>query len=113
MRGQSLRAALAAAALGGVSGIAVPTVASAEMYVNVLPTSVPTTAGEVGKQACAANLGGGPYADRDVWVFDLPGDHVRTGDFVSLTATFRSLEQQEFSRTAPSADGGIVLDGTS
>jgi hypothetical protein len=108
MRGRSLGAALAAAAIGGGLGVAVPTVASAEMYVNVLPTSVPTTAAEVGKHACEAKLGGGPYPDRDVWVFDLPGDRVRTGDIVALSATFTTADGQEVSRKAPGEGAGIA-----
>ena len=108
MRGRSLGAALAAAAIGGGLGVAVPTVASAEMYVNVLPTSVPTTGAEVGKHACETKLGGGPYPDRDVWVFELPGDRVRTGDIVALTATFRTPAGQEVSRKVPGEGAGIV-----
>ncbi len=110
MRGRSLRAILTAAALGGGLGVAAPTVASAEMYVNVLPLRVPTTAVEVGSQKCAADLGGGPYADRDVWVFELPGERARTGDFGSLTGTFTTPEQGQVTRKAPSADGGILAD---
>ncbi|GIF46752.1 hypothetical protein DFJ67_1442 [Asanoa ferruginea] len=108
MRGRSLGAALAAAAIGGGLGVAVPTVASAEMYVDVLPTSVPATAAEVGKHACEARLGGGPYPDRDVWLFQLPGDRVRTGDIVALSATFTTPDGQEVSRKAPGDGAGIA-----
>jgi hypothetical protein len=48
--------------------------------------NVPTTAA-VGGADCDPNFGGGPFPNKDVWVFVLPGN---SGDFVSITAHFNT-----------------------
>jgi hypothetical protein len=64
---------------------------------------VPTTAAGYASHACGS-LGGGPYADQDVWSFVLPDS---SRDFVSVTASF-DLDGDgaaDTTRSAPSAGG--------
>ncbi|MCM0675010.1 hypothetical protein NCC78_09955 [Micromonospora phytophila] len=78
--------------------------------ISINPGNVPTTAAEF-TQNCDPNLGGGPYPDRDVWVFNLPD---QTRDFVSVTATFSIPGDGTATVTIPEAeDSAIVRIGTS
>jgi LPXTG-motif cell wall-anchored protein len=65
------------------------------------------------QHSCAPNLGGGAYAGRDVWVFNLPSDGSASqkSRFVSITATF-DTGSGTVTKTIPS-DGTIVFIGTS
>ncbi|MGK5521543.1 hypothetical protein ACSNN9_19625 [Micromonospora sp. URMC 107] len=78
--------------------------------ISINPGNVPTTAAEA-PQMCDPELGGGPYEDRDVFVFNLP-DVER--DFVSVTATFDIPDDGTATITIPDADdSAIVRQGTS
>jgi LPXTG-motif cell wall-anchored protein len=55
----------------------------ANKTININSGNVPTTAKAFGGHDC--DFGGGPFADKDVWIFVLPGN---AGDFVSITADF-------------------------
>lgn len=85
-------------------GLMAATPAWAVETIDINPGNVPTTASGY-KQGC--DFGGGPYADKDVWVFVLPGN---TAEFVSVTATFGA----NGTLTIPT-DGGEIVDdkGTS
>lgn len=85
------RTALVKAALVGAAvllGLAVGTPAWANSTISINSGNVPTTAAGFGTHSCEANLGGGPIAGSDIWVFVLPGLHSTSGDFVSISATF-------------------------
>lgn len=56
--------------------------------ISINPGNVPTTAAGFDSHECDANLGGGPFAGQDVWVFNLPGSNPPTDAFVSVSATF-------------------------
>jgi LPXTG-motif cell wall-anchored protein len=93
-----------------VMGLATASPAMANTTVPVNPGNVPTTAAGHGDHDCDENFGGGPHAGTDVWVFVLPGNSERTGDFVSVTATFGAGG----TLTIPADGGAIVTDkGTS
>lgn len=98
-------ATIAGAALAVGLSAASPALADTTIPIN--PGNVPTTADDY-EQGC--DFGGGPFADKDVWVFVLPGN---SGDFVSVTATF-STSDGTVTRTIPT-DGGAIVDdkGTS
>src|SRR3954471_11003623 len=76
-----------ASALVGVTLLASPSLAQADSSITINGGNVPTTASDYDHE-CSANQGGGPYANQDVWVFVLPGNHADSGDFVSVTASF-------------------------
>jgi LPXTG-motif cell wall-anchored protein len=74
--------------------------------------NVPIYAADVPTQICSANQGGGPYADKDVWVFVLPGNHSTSGDFVSVTLQFDTNGDNVADLTLSiTADGGGFLNG--
>ena len=87
-------------------GLATASPALADTTVTVNPGNVPTTAAAYGTHDCDENFGGGPHDDSDVWVFVLPGNHDRTGDFVSVTATFGP----NGTLTIPADGGAVVTD---
>ncbi|MFF5178641.1 hypothetical protein ACFY2Q_11540 [Micromonospora sp. NPDC000316] len=81
--------------------------------VDINPGNVPTTAAAF-TQDCDPNLGGGPFPDQDVWVFNLPGNPQTSGDFVSVTGTWSIPDDGTVTRTIPTDGGAIVTDmGTS
>jgi hypothetical protein len=90
----------------GLLTLATPAWADTTIYIN--PGNVPATAADYTNE-CQANQGGGPYADKDVWVFNLPGN---TGAFVSVTATWQS-PGGPVTKTIPTDGGAIVTIGTS
>jgi uncharacterized membrane protein YgcG len=103
-----LAAAFAAVVLFGLASPA-----QASMTISINPgnlTGMP--AGQWGTQECSTALGGGSYADRDVWVFNLAGNHETTGDFLSLTLSFQTPGGDAV-RAIPGPDSGIVLLGHS
>jgi LPXTG-motif cell wall-anchored protein len=87
-------------------GLATASPALADTTVTVNPGNVPTTAAAYGTHDCDENFGGGPHDGSDVWVFVLPGNHDRTGDFVSVTATFGP----NGTLTIPADGGAVVTD---
>jgi hypothetical protein len=79
--------------------------------ITIRPQQVPVFAADA-TQDCDPNLGGGPYAGQDVWVFNLPEPN-ESGDFLSVTATF-STPDGDVTVTIPDNGGEIVTDmGTS
>jgi LPXTG-motif cell wall-anchored protein len=83
--------------------------------VPINPGNVPTTAQNAPTHQCSPQLGGGPFADKDVWVFNLP-DSDR--DFVSIVASFDTngdgSADVSVTIEAGAADGDdIVRQGTS
>ncbi|WP_344349163.1 hypothetical protein, partial [Catellatospora coxensis] len=86
-----------------------PAKAWANAPVDILPESLGFTAAAFENHVCDPAFGGGPLSGQDVWVFKLPGDHAKTGDFVSVTATFSTPEGTEASAVVPAEGGGIVL----
>jgi LPXTG-motif cell wall-anchored protein len=95
-------AAAAAVLIGSVTGS--PALADSTVAVN--SGNVPTTASAYGTHDCDGNFGGGPYPGSDIWVFVLPGNQDKVGDFVSVTAVFGA----NGTLTIP-ADGGAVVTG--
>jgi LPXTG-motif cell wall-anchored protein len=95
-----------AAAATAVVGLATASPALADTTVTVNPGNVPTTAAAYGTHDCDDNFGGGPHSGSDVWVFVLPGNHDKTGDFVSVTATFGA----NGTLTIPADGGAVVTD---
>lgn len=97
------------AVLAGAGLLAIgPSTAAWAATIGINPGNVPTTAaGFKGEKKCDPNQGGGPFPDKDVWVFVLPGNK---GAFVSVTATFGA----NGSLTIPTDGGAILTDnGTS
>jgi hypothetical protein len=94
----------------GVLAVAGATAARANSTVNINPGNVPTTA-KAYTQNCDDNLGGGPYAGQDVWVFNLPKPNT-SGHFVSVTATF-DTGSGTVTKTITADGGAIVQIGTS
>ncbi|KAB1141491.1 LPXTG cell wall anchor domain-containing protein [Micromonospora sp. AMSO12t] len=92
--------------LGGSPALAAETI-------NINPGNVPTTAAQA-TQNCDPNLGGGPFANEDVWVFNLPGNQQTSGDFLSITATF-STPGGAVTRTIPTDPNSAIVNnlGTS
>lgn len=92
--------------LGGSPALAAETI-------SISPGNVPTTAAQV-TQNCDPNLGGGPFANEDVWVFNLPGDPQTSGTFLSVTATF-STPGGAVTRTIPTDPNSAIVNdmGTS
>ncbi|MFE0589532.1 hypothetical protein [Micromonospora echinospora] len=86
--------------------------AAAQTTIDINPGSTNKTATQV-TQMCVPGLGGGPYEDQDVWVFNLPGDPQITGVFESVTATF-DTPNGPLTVTIPD-DGGAIVNtmGTS
>jgi LPXTG-motif cell wall-anchored protein len=88
MRIPSLAHTLTAAAAGAAASFALATTATAvQRTIPINPGNVPATAAGY-EQECSAELGGGPYPGKDVWVFNLPGNADTTGDFTSISAVF-------------------------
>jgi len=84
--------------------------ALADSTVAVNSGNVPTTASAYGTHDCDDNFGGGPYPGSDIWVFVLPGNQDKVGDFVSVTAVFGA----NGALTVPADGGAVVTDkGTS
>lgn len=97
----------AVAGTAAVVGLAAASPAWADTTIDINPGNVPTTAEGHSDHEC--NFGGGPFADKDVWVFVLPGND-KAGEFVSVTATFGA----NGTLTIPTNGGAIVNDkGTS
>jgi hypothetical protein len=100
-------ARLAVLAAAGLLALA-PSTAAWAATIDINPDHVDTTAAEFDSHGC--DFGGGPYPDKDVWVFVLPGPQATAGDFVTVTITFG----QNGTLTIPTDGGEIVLDkGTS
>jgi LPXTG-motif cell wall-anchored protein len=99
------RVAVAAGA-AVAAGLAAASPAWADSTVTVNPGNVPATASGYGTHDCDENFGGGPHPDSDVWVFVLPGNQQKTGDFVSVTAQFGA----HGSLTIPADGGAVVTD---
>ncbi len=95
-----------AAGAAVVVGLATASPALADTTVAVNPGNVPTTASEYGTHDCDENFGGGPHQGSDVWVFVLPGNQNKVGDFVSVTATFGA----NGTLTIPADGGAVVTD---
>lgn len=77
-----------------------PAGVSANSTIPIHPGNVPTTAAGFQNHECQSNLGGGPYADSDVWVFSLPNQGIDAGEFVSLAANFAGHPDQTINTTA-------------
>jgi LPXTG-motif cell wall-anchored protein len=111
----------AAAALGASVGFAAASPAMADSHISINPGNVPTTAQDA-EQSCDPNFGGGPYVDKDVWVFNLPNMSGDAGEFLSVTANFEydtngdgvadATAQVVIDKGAADGDD-IVLNGTS
>ncbi|MCZ7378173.1 hypothetical protein [Micromonospora sp. WMMC250] len=108
--------ATAGALLIGTAGgaLAQPTQPAPQVStIDINPGNVPTTAAAF-TQDCDPNLGGGPYPDQDVWVFNLPGNPETSGEFVTVTGTWSIPNDGTVTRTIPTDGGAIVNDmGTS
>jgi hypothetical protein len=110
--GKILTRMLALGAAAGVMLLAFAAPALAQETISINPGNVPTTAAAV-TQECDPNLGGGPFPNEDVWVFNLPGNPQTTGVFLSVSATF-STANGPVTVTIPTDGGAIVNDmGTS
>ena len=108
----------ASVVLGASAGLAFATSAWATdgTTIPINQGNVPTTAGDFSIHECTAELGGGPYAGKDVWVFNLPSVGGESGSFTSITAYFDTDGNGTVDKTvvieAGSADDtdGIVDD---
>jgi LPXTG-motif cell wall-anchored protein len=88
MASRWLHRATALTAFACVTIVASPSLALADSTIDINSGNVPTTAAGYANHECNTDQGGGPYADKDVWVFVLPGNHASSGEFVSVTANF-------------------------
>ncbi|RGC70850.1 hypothetical protein C5N14_01775 [Micromonospora sp. MW-13] len=95
--------------LAGALLLAAGSPAVAASTININPGNVPTTAAEF-TQDCDPNLGGGPFPNEDVWVFNLPGDSQTSGIFESITATF-STPSGTVTRTIPTDPNSAIVNG--
>ncbi|GAB4053812.1 hypothetical protein [Catellatospora paridis] len=86
-----------------------PAKAWANAPVDILPANVGFTAAAFENHVCDPAFGGGPLSGQDVWVFKLPGDQAKTGDFISVRATFTTPEGTEETAVVPAEGGGVVL----
>ena len=100
------------AALAATSALVLASPAWANSTISINPGNVPTTAAGFSSHECSSNLGGGPYADKDVWVFNLPSQGGASGSFVSVTATFSTPSGTQ-TKTIPTDGGQIVTQGIS
>src|SRR5215207_3418932 len=107
----------ATTALGATASLAFASAALADTTISINPGNVAVKAASA-EQDCDPTFGGGPYAGKDVWVFNLPGKHNETGDFVTVTAKF-TIDDQGTVETvlidAGAADGDdiVTTSGTS
>ena len=100
----------AAAAVAAVIGLgAAP--AWADSTIHLDPGDTGKTAAAFPVHRCDPNLGGGPFAGEDVWVFALRDPRVQ-GEFRSVTIEFATEggPQTETITTAPATDRAIVGD---
>lgn len=103
-------ATLAAAAVGLVLMTATPAWANSDISINPGNIAPGGTAAANYGQGC--DIGGGPFADQDVWVFILPGQHATSGDFVSVTAHFDTDGNGTADTTKViNTDGGGFVNG--
>ncbi|GAA4599506.1 LPXTG-motif cell wall-anchored protein [Actinoplanes octamycinicus] len=103
----------AAAAAGVATSFAVTAAAHAT------GTTIPINGGNVPAIAadyeheCGAQLGGGPYPGKDVWVFNLPGNAATTGSFTAIRAMFDTNGDGKADSTvvieAGAADGDDIV----
>ena len=109
-----LARAVAAGAAAGILAFAAPAMANSTININPgnVNNGAGTTAAGFDSHECSETFGGGPYADKDVWVFNLPGNHDVVGDFVSVTATF-DTGSGTVTKTIKADGGDIVFNGTS
>jgi hypothetical protein len=103
--------AVVAGIMASVLAIAAPAQAE-NITININQGNVSTTAAAYSGHECSDNLGGGPYADQDVWVFNLPGSSDQTENFVSITATW-STPGGPVTKTIADDGGAVVRIGTS
>jgi hypothetical protein len=108
----SILARAGAAVAGGLLALGLAAPAMANTEININKGNVPTTAAGFKNHDCDPNFGGGPFPGMDVWVFNLPGNHNTTGDFVAVTATF-DTGNGIVEKVIPDDGGAIVLKGTS
>lgn len=102
----------AVTAAAGAAIFASGSSAWANSTIDINDGNVPTTAEDFKNQECSANQGGGPYADKDVWVFVLPGLYADGGDFVSVTLHLDTNGDDVADTTKTiTADGGGFLNG--
>jgi len=96
------------AVLAGAGLLALgPSTAAWAATIDINPAHKNQTAAGFDSHGC--DFGGGPFPDKDVWVFVLPGNQAEAGDFVSVTITF-----DNGTLTIPDDGGAIVTDkGTS
>lgn len=95
------------------AGTGQPARAWANAPISITPDTVGVTAADFATRDCSPLFGGGPLAGQDIWVFDLPGDHMVTGDFTSVEAEFTVPDGGEATASIPDEGGSIVLDETS
>lgn len=98
----SIFAAVVATGLAALS--AGPALANTTISINPGNILVGGTPAASTAQDCA--LGGGPYSDKDVWVFNLPGNDASVGVFVSVSAVFDTGTTQ-VTKNIPADGGGI------
>lgn len=99
---------------GAVLGLSLLTAAPAwaNETININPGNIAAGGTSAANYAQGCDIGGGPYADKDVWVFVLPGEHSTSGDFVSVTAHFDTDGNGSADTTKTiSADGGGFVNG--
>ncbi|WP_405116192.1 LPXTG cell wall anchor domain-containing protein [Micromonospora sp. NBC_01405] len=95
--------------LAGALLLAAGSPAVAASTIDINPGNVPTTAAQF-TQNCDPNLGGGPFPNEDVWVFNLPGNPQTSGNFQSVTATF-STPSGTVTRTIPTDPNSAIVNG--
>ncbi|GAA1645279.1 hypothetical protein [Catellatospora bangladeshensis] len=95
------------------AGAGQPAKAWANAPISISADTLGVTAADFATRDCSPLYGGGPLAGQDVWVFDLPGDHMVTGDFTSVQATFTVPDGGEVTASVPDEGGSIVLEETS
>jgi hypothetical protein len=97
-----------AAAVAAVIGLSAAP-AWADTTIHIDPADVGQTAAAFPVQRCDPNLGGGPFAGEDVWVFALPRPQDQ-GEFRSVTIQFATEggPVTETITTTPAADRAIA-----
>ncbi|WIN00151.1 LPXTG cell wall anchor domain-containing protein [Actinoplanes oblitus] len=107
-----LRVTAAAAAGVAVSFGVAPAANATGGTIPINGGNVPATAANY-EHECSAQLGGGPYPGKDVWVFNLPGKAATTGSFTSIRAMFDTNGDGKSDSTvvidAGAADGDDIV----
>ncbi|MEU5154252.1 hypothetical protein [Glycomyces sp. NPDC021274] len=100
-----------AAAAGLAGSLAIASAAQAEVVtIAINDGNIPTTAAGFENHSCdqVPTMGAHPNDGLEGWVFVLPSSAGADGNFISVEATFKDAEGNEYTYEAVDPDGGII-----